>query len=365
MAILSPRFGGLSDRIGRKKIIMWGLLGDVILGVFSGLAPNWIWLLLIRVFNGVATAAAMLPAEALLIDLVSERRRGEASGFVAAMSMIGRSVGPVFGGTIQYVTHSIGFPLQTSYRIPYFMDSILAALALVLVLFLIREPKQTTETEKTRGIPPKTGQPRKTGLSRSIKILLVSGVITGIGVGFLMPISVLFYYDKFGIEPVEIGFILSVTGLIGIAASWVGGRVSDRIGRKPVLAVGGFAARIFSLVLPLTFDVNQAAIVMTLRSIGFNVFMPAIRALRADIVPKEARGRIFGLFFTAFTAGSIVGPIIGTWLYSLYRFETWTWGGISIPGYGIPFFVYAALGFISLTLIILFVKDKQTPVQIT
>lgn len=66
MAVLSPKLGVLSDRVGRKKILLCGLLGDVVLGILTGLAPNWIWLLLIRVLNGAASAAAMLPAQALL-----------------------------------------------------------------------------------------------------------------------------------------------------------------------------------------------------------------------------------------------------------------------------------------------------------
>ncbi|NIO36663.1 MFS transporter, partial [Candidatus Bathyarchaeota archaeon] len=86
-------------------------------------------------------AAAMLPAEALLIDLVSEHVRGEASGFVMAMSMIGRSIGPVFGGSIQWLAHSTGFSLLDSYRIPYFVDSVLALLALALVAYKIEEPE--------------------------------------------------------------------------------------------------------------------------------------------------------------------------------------------------------------------------------
>ena len=142
VALLSPKIGGLSDRLGRKKIIVWGLLGDVVLGILTGLVPNWIWLLLIRIFNGAVTAAAMLPAEALLIDLVSEHVRGEASGFVMAMSMIGRSIGPVFGGSIQWLASSTGLSLLDSYRIPYFVDSVLALFASVLVVHKIREPER-------------------------------------------------------------------------------------------------------------------------------------------------------------------------------------------------------------------------------
>lgn len=240
------------------------------------------------------------------------------------------------------------------------MDSIFAALALVLVAYKISEPKRVVKTPNIPFINGEIRQPAKTELSLSIKVLLFTSFVAGIGVGFIMPISVLFYNDKFGIEPVEIGLIISITGFIGIFASWLAGRVSDKIGRKPVIALGGLTSRFCGIALPLTFDVNQAAIVMALRSLGFNVFMPAARALRADIVPSASRGKIFGMFMTAFTAGDIIGPIIGTWLYSLYRFEILNIGGILLPGYGIPFFVNAILGLISILLILIFVKERRS-----
>jgi len=354
-ALLSPKLGGLSDRLGRKKIIMWGLLGDVVLGILTGLVPNWIWLLLIRVINGAASAAAMLPAEALLIDLVSEHVRGEASGFVMAMGMIGRSIGPVFGGSIQWLALSTGFSLLDSYRVPYFVDSVLALFALVLVAYKIKEPKRVTAKHEDTFSIQSVNQPVETKLSLSIKVVLLTSFITGIGVGFIMPISVLFYYDKFGIEPIEIGFITTVAGLIGISVSLLAGRASDRIGRKPLIALGGISARICTIILPVTSDLNQAAVLMSLRGVGFNLFMPANRALRADIVPEESRGKMFGMFRTAFTAGDIVGPIIGTWLYSLYRFETLNILGFPFPGYGVTFLVYSVLGIISVILLVVLV----------
>jgi len=68
-ATLSQRFGNLSDRIGRKKLIQAGLLTDVILGTLTGLVWNWAPLLVIRVLNGVATAAVAAPSEASLAGI--------------------------------------------------------------------------------------------------------------------------------------------------------------------------------------------------------------------------------------------------------------------------------------------------------
>jgi DHA1 family multidrug resistance protein-like MFS transporter len=358
MALFSSKLGSLSDRLGRKKIILWGLFGDILFGIITGLAPNWILLLLIRILNGAVTAAAILPGEALLIDLVDEEKRGEASGFIVAMSMIGRSIGPAFGGFVQHYVVSFGFSILDSYRIPFYVDSILALLALILVRYKIIEP---IHHEKQNGINFKEKSVKKMSISKlslSIKIVLFASFISGISVGFIMPISVLFYNDKFGIEPITIGTIITLTGLIGIGVSFFAGRLSDKIGRKPLIAIGGISARISTIILPLTRNINQATLIMSVRGIGFNLFMPAMRALRADIVSPKVRGKIFGLFAAAWTSGNIVGPIIGTWVYSLFRFETINIIGFVFPGYGVTFLIYSIIGILSTMILVLFVDKK-------
>ncbi len=355
-AIMAPKMGSLSDVHGRKKIMILGLIGDIIVGVLTGFAPSWYWLLLIRIINGVVSSAAMLSVEALLIDTVSPRRRGEASGFVMSMGMVGRNIGPMFGGAIQSLSYSQGLSLVDSYRIPYFVDSLLAVLAVLLVSWKIKETKirNSATTMEKKEVFQKIG---KIQLSLSFKVLLVCTFVTGIGVGFIMPIMALFYNDKFGIEPVEIGIILSVSGFVGLMASWVAGRLSDWAGRKPLIGVGSLLSRLCGFALPLTRNVTQAAIILSTRSLGFNINMPAMRALRADITPAEARGRYFGLFSTAFRAGDVIGPIIGTYLYDAYRFKNFDLGGFTFPGYGIPFFINAILGISTTILLIALVKE--------
>jgi MFS family permease len=355
-AIMSPKMGAFSDAYGRKKIMILGIIGDIIVGALTGLAPSWYWLLLIRVINGAVSSAAMLSVEALLMDSVSPTRRGEASGFIMSMGMVGRNIGPLFGGVIQSVAHSSGLILLDSYRVPYFVDAAMAAFALLLVMWKIQDVKEATRmTTGTHNTIPLSDV--KTPMSSSFKILLTSTFVNGVGVGFLIPVMVLFYNDKFGIEPVEIGLILSISGFIGLLASWAAGRLSDRAGRKPLIGVGSLLSRVCGFALPLTGDVTQAGVVLSARSLGFNISMPPLRALRADLTPPEARGRYFGLFMTSFTSGSIIGPIIGTYLYDRYRFETLEVAGTVLPGYGIPFFVNAILGIVTTIMLLALVKE--------
>ena len=202
-ALMSPKMGEFSDMYGRKKIMIFGIIGDIIIGALTGLAPSWYWLLLIRIINGIVSGAAMLSAEALLIDSVSPYRRGEATGFVMSMGMIGRNIGPMFGGAIQSLAYSNGLSLVDSYRIPYFVDSAMAVLALVLVVWKIQETREvhSSTTKKERSMLSLNTV--KVPMSFSFKILLFYGFVNGIGVGFIMPIMALFYNDKFGIEPLE------------------------------------------------------------------------------------------------------------------------------------------------------------------
>ena len=354
-AVMSPKMGSLTDRYGRKRLMMLGVGADVILGTLTGLVPSWEWLLAIRVLNGAVSSAAMLASETLLIDLVSPQRRGEASGYIMSMNMVGRNLGPMLGGSIQWLALSRGLSLLMSYRIPYFVDSLLALIALVMIYLLIKEP----ERRSTPGRDLDAREAPKVVLTRPLKILLVNGFVSGIGVGFIIPIMVLFYMDRFGMDPVAIGTIISVTGFIGLIASYVAGRFSDKVGRKPLIGFGNYVSRLAGLVLPFTRSITEAGIVVSVRSLGFNVSMPAFRALRADMVPPEVRGRLFGLFGTAFTAGSVIGPILGTWIYDTYRFTTFDVMGLAVPGYGVPFIINSVLGLLTTTMIMLLIKEPS------
>ena len=355
-AILSPKMGSLVDQYGRKRMMMGGILSDVILGILTGLVPDWKWLLVIRVLNGAVSSAAMLASETMLIDMVTPQQRGEASGFIMSMNMIGRNIGPVFGGAIQWLVLNRGFTEIMSYRIPYFVDSVLAAIALAVVYFYIKEPERRSGGMR-RGM--KGAEAPKIVWTNPLKVIFVNSFISGVGVGFIIPIMVLFYTDRFNMDPVGIGTIISISGFVGLLASYIAGRYSDKVGRKPLIALGNYSSRIAGGLLPFTGTITQAGIVVSVRSLGFNISMPAFRALRADLVPPNVRGRMFGLFGTAFTAGSVAGPIIATWIYDTYRFTVFDMFGLQVPGYGIPFFINAILGILSTTMIMLLIKEPK------
>jgi len=371
-AIMSPKMGGLSDRYGRKKLMTYGLTGDVVLGVAQGLAPNWVWLLLIRIINGVVASAAMVSGQALLMDVADSGKRGEVSGMVMSMSMFGHMVGPMFGGIIQSYSVKRGFSLITSYRIPYFVDSILATVALVLIIWKI--PNKETESENhkvgnlhmgTHNEPMvKHGQVQNklkiNELSKPLKILLVFTFVNGLIEGVTMPLIVLFLGDKFQMVPYEIGTFLSVSGIVGLFATMYAGKLADRYGRKPFIVLGSLVSYVSSIFIPIVDTLSFVLGFTTLWSVADNTGSPSLLALRTDLTDENNRGRIFGYFGSISMLGMIIGPIIGTYLYGTYQNMNLFLLGVSVPGYGLPFILFGILGVVVVLMVQFLITEPES-----
>jgi MFS family permease len=360
-ATLSQKFGSISDKIGRKRLIEIGLTLDIFLGTLTGIIWNWGHLLVIRILNGVATAAVAAPAEASLVDQVPVKRRGEALGFYLTLGMVGFNLGPVFGGLIQFISKDLlGLGLEWSFRIPFFIDSLLAFIALLLVHFGVKETRglHLTKQRENKKEDLKLGK----RLLFSLRVLYITSIATGFAVGFIIPISVLYFADIFQATSLQIGIILSISGFVGLSCNLFAGRISDKIGRKPVIALGSIPSRIASIIFPFAPDLVSSAGVTIFRSFGHNIAMPASRALNADLVPESIRGKLFGRIAAFFSLGAILGPILSTWIYSTYRFQVFevaSLGGLVVRGAGLPFFISSSIVLFSLFLLLVFVEQTR------
>jgi len=174
----------------------------------------------------------------------------------------------------------------------------------------------------------------------------------------------LFFGDVFGAEPIEIGVLMTLSGFIALSASWISGRASDRFGRKVIIASGGIPARLLGAAIPFGADLNIASIFYITRDFMWRIYMVGLRSLRADLAPLDIRGRLFGLYRTFFDAGDIIGPVMATYLYDAYRFETFQIGGFTVPGYGVPFYLNSAIGLITITILLAFVRAEKCADQI-
>lgn len=353
-AIVSPFVGEYADKFGRKRLIILGCIGSTISGAMAGLVPSWEWLLLVRALNGAVRQAVLIPSEALLIDQAPPRKIGEATGFVMACGMVGRTIGPLFGGTIQWLSVSSGFSELDSYRMPYFVDASFNALSTLLIIFGIKESRASVKDVKSH---ENSGKGIK--IPKPFKVFLICAFITGVGEGFIRPILVLFFSDVFGAEPLEIGFLITIAGFLDLSASWLAGKASDRFGRKIVMAIGGIPARLLGTAISLSPTIELASIFYIARGYMFRIHNVALRTFRADLSPIQIRGRLFGLYRTFYDVGDMIGPMTATYLYDAYRYQTFKIGGFTVPGYGLPFYFNTAIGIASIFFLLAFVKVER------
>jgi MFS family permease len=199
----------------------------------------------------------------------------------------------------------------------------------------------------------------KIKFTTSMKAMMFFGFTYGGAIGLTMPLTALLYSDKFGVEPLTIGTIISATGLIGLMASYIAGRISDRMGRKPVLILGEGIGRLMGFILPLMPSFNLTALCHFFRKTGFSIGRPAMDTLKADITPPEHRGEYFGYYQTAYRIGDISFPIIGTYLYATHFSNRFNLSRLSIPGYAIPYILSSILGLIGLLSVLVFVKSYK------
>ncbi|MCS7384651.1 MAG: MFS transporter, partial [archaeon GB-1867-097] len=132
-------------------------------------------------------------------------------------------------------------------------------------------------------------------------------------------------------------------------ASWL----SDKIGRKIIVVLAMIPARFSVIVVPFARDYFTLMLIFLVRAASFNVSMPVMRALQADIAPRSIRGRVFGLQEALSNLGFFFGPLIGSYLYYVLKGSVI----LGFPGIVIPFLISGVISFLTLILFAIFVRE--------
>ncbi|MHA1770991.1 MAG: MFS transporter, partial [Candidatus Thorarchaeota archaeon] len=269
--LLARYWGGVSDRRGRRPIIVIGLLGYVFLFILFGLAQDWIQLLLIRAFQGVVSAMVWPVAEAALMDIVGIERRAEGLGLYMLVSNIGFITGPGVGGLLyNFCRDVLLLPVPDVFRVPYFIAALITFPAVISTFIILRETipvSDTTITDSSAEQDPSVDPPaipsappqeiKNPQIRRMIHALYVMSLMNGIAMGMGQPLFQLFLMSKITTDIGIIGFIISGAGAVGMLFTIPAGRYSDKHGRKGLAVWGAVAARGSLFALPLTQNLAQ------------------------------------------------------------------------------------------------------------
>ncbi len=347
---LAAPAGSLSDRFGRKRLIIAGLCIYAVVSVLFGISQNYYELLFYRAIQGIASAMVWPPATALIGDLTPPGKRGYAMGLYNSISMGGWVVGPALGGSIQWYSENVlHMALLDSFRIPFYACAGVSAVAVLMVIFVVKTPPMLSPVEKTKvmRLPFKEINEK---YRKTIIAMLFVGLSYGFATSFIEPLLVYFVQHEYAMSYSEVtasmSVIFSISGVLMLFVQIYAGRLADRFSKKKMIAVFTSLAQIFTMLMPLSRNVSEIGVVMSIRSVFYSIMSPAYIALQQDLFPKNVRGALTGLFETFFGFGSFIGPIISFVIYDSVS-------------HAMPFYISGILGIITIIVLIIVAKEPK------
>ncbi len=302
-------FGIVSDRLGRKKIIVLGTtLAAIIVGLYT-LSNNMWYLAVLHGIHGIGAAATVAPAIAMIADWAADTDRGRQMGWFDYSTFLGYIIGAVFGGyLIDFTGPRIGFCI---------IAGLLASSAIMLYA-LVREKRTDLISTHRPGLT----ELKEVFKAREVKLMfpiwLIIATLLGIAITYL-PIIML----NNNISGSRIGLLFGVAGVaLGLLQPFWG-KVSDIVGRIPVMAYGVFS--IFGIVVMLLLFPNSAFVVtgtgirfkllgmipLGILGLGAGAFVPSALALMADSSGSDRYGATMGLYSFALGFGAFIAESLG------------------------------------------------------
>ncbi|MBB3109144.1 multidrug resistance protein [Paenibacillus phyllosphaerae] len=301
--VLSPFWGGLSDKIGRRPVIMVGILGFAASFLVFGVADGNLALMYVsRIVGGLFSGAVTSVIVAYVADITPPDQRTKGMGLVGMSIGLGFTIGPGFGGLLSLVSNNTPF---------------YAASALALVTFLL------AVTQLPESLPPDKRTQKETKVSRwtaftgSVKYLYVLAFFVTFSLAGLEATLQLFGWARFEVTPLQVGIMFLICGLVGALIQGGVVRRMIRKGDEPkYIAIGLVISAIGFLLLISAHSLWTATLYLAIFGIGNALIRPCVTSLITQKTTVST-GVASGLSSSMDSLGRIVGPLLGTFLFKI------------------------------------------------
>ncbi|UFJ39372.1 MFS transporter [Brevibacillus humidisoli] len=315
--LFSPLWGSLSDRIGRKPLIVTGLIGFSITFVLFGLSDTYGEMLLYRILGGIVSAAAIPTVTAMVADLFPPDERAKGMGVIGAGVGLSFVFGPVIGGLLG--------DINASY--PFFAAAGVAFLTMLFVLAMLPEslPRDNRAGRGgQRWINPLSAMSGRLALLYNL-LFIVSFSFAGLEATFALYIGHLF-----GMTSKDLGYMFLVMGIIAaIVQGGLIGRMVKKWGESAVLSLGlGLYAVGFVLIL-----IGQGFWSLSLYLSLFGAGQGMIRATATSLITRrttQAQGVTSGTMSSMDSLGRILGPVVAGALFSWHYSAPYIAGAVLV-----------------------------------
>jgi MFS transporter, DHA1 family, tetracycline resistance protein len=331
-----PIQGMLSDRFGRRPVLLISIFGLGIDYLFMAMAPTLSWLLVGRIINGI-TAASFSTANAYIADVTKPEDRAKAYGLMGAAFGIGFALGPALGGYLGSI----------NLRLPFYVSAALALANWLYGFFILPEslaPEHRSKTLNWRKANPVgalsllASKPHLLGLSAIYALFQLAH-------GVFPAIFVLFVGWRFGWGPAQAGQMLLMTGVVTIIIqAGVVGRVVKLVGERGALLIGLTSALAAFLVYAFA-PTGPLFLVGILAGALTGLIGPGLQGLMTRRVGPSEQGRLQGANSAIMGICAIIGPVV---YLSALSFTVRSNDTLHLPG--LPILIAAGLTFLGLLL---------------
>jgi MFS family permease len=319
-----PVWGRLSDRVGRRPVLLWSIAASSAGMALLGFGHTLAWLFIARVWSGIATANIAV-AQAYIADVTTPETRARGMGLIGVAFGLGFILGPAVGGILSRFP-APGFHGGHVGALPALVASALSAINLLLALRTLPESLPPS----ARGKSQRRAVPLDPAVFRSA--MRLPGVGVAVAVNFFMIVWFaameqtfrLFTEDAFGMTAASTGAVLAVVGVIGaIVQGGLVGRLVRRFGEARLITTGATVMAVsFALLgaVPLFGSGALAALwaACIIMALGNGVMAPSLPAYVSKRVAIDSQGLALGTLQSGSAMGRVIGPALGGVLYSAF-----------------------------------------------
>ncbi len=292
----APLLGRLSDRWGRKPVLLASQLGTMAGLLIMGSATSLVWLFVGRILDGV-TAGNLSIAQAVITDATRPERRTRAYAFFGIAFGIGFLIGPALSGALAQ---------RYGFHAPPLGAAGLSLLSVVLTATLLPNTRARTPPPDRSMI----GSMRRVLADRRALAPVLELFLYVLSFAMLTGGLSLFLAARLGFDVEQAGYAFAWSGLWGALAQGGIGRLAHKLGERRLSAAGILAMTVGYLVLAVANDVPSLGLALAVGGLGSAVVRPALTTLLTIAVAEHDRGLALGVSQSASSAAQVLGPLI-------------------------------------------------------
>lgn len=294
--------GAIADRFGRKSLMLAGLILQAVLTLLYLVVSDPVLFVVLRFVEGIAGAALLPPARAIIADTIPAEQRGQAYGIFSAFFNAGFLLGPAIGGLLASAGYSAAFVGSVLCRI--------VAVAVIDVLIHDRQPGAWHDTEAIAA-------PRRDLFSPALVAAYILAFGDYLWLGFDMTLMPLWMRNHLGASVAIIGLAYATWALPSMILSPIGGRIADRVRRSRMILTFGLAQVPMYISYGVLTTAWVVVIIIGLQGVVYSLTQPAVDAFLAASSPPSARARAQSLYSGVGLASAFLGSALLPALYAI------------------------------------------------